>query len=1070
MKTRRLLTLWLFLAGLLLGCTKAYAQWGGTTAGLVLVSSTDFSVSGAESKSFNIIDSVNGFKGIFSPEISVGEDFSLPSDVYTDPSETTFLSGKHYGISYRSHFLDTLRFARTTDDWGIVFSFGDKSVLSNTLLLTYRVGGLKIGGKYSVEIEVCNPHSASYLDPSGSNKNPHLNSSYHSILQVGTNNSIKIPGGIDVNVPFYADSSRVYTISGPASYDSRQGAITNGTLDVNVYMSNSSSNSAVKIKSIKVYAEVDPMVVGQYSECLGGKKATFKLKDTYENCKYQWYKDGKAISGATESTYTHTTGNVDGQEYSYYCEITTAEGEKIKSRTWTFEDRICCIDDNGKPIGEKLIWQDDFGTFTEKGKYWVWDYSDINNPVKVEKTTKDGWTYGLSDSIPGAEYESVVYEEGTYSVAANVTCAWDGATDGTMWEWQAKTFNGKMPGENGFVFAPDHTYGGSAYGAMLFLNCGNEADEEAIYSRTLTGLSKYSGKKFTAKCYVSTWSGSVNPIKIYIRVTDLNTGTSYTSETVERYVYQEENEYDVRTAWDEVSASIELTGEDPKMKLEIISKVGGRSYNVDGNDLLLDDIQVWVCGDDTAETNFFDGYNPVIVGDTIRCASGISRYVISENSLPSGCYYTWYYDGDSTGYAGVDETVAFIGTNYRPSEGGKHTLSCSIVSPDLKDTMVISLDIMVDVIEVSLSTTKSEGFEMGWMEIIVDSSSSNVDEYVWKVNDYSFSGKNNIQKFTYDDMRSGFVRVSVKTANGCSGISDSLAFVIPPVFDTPAGTFKDTLVWEETFGYFNDLNGKSYSIVEYSDIEHSQKIEKQTDSKFRYELEDAPMGYEFSAEGKVLSGQYTVAASVNDYLFADCIGCYDPIKEKDTNLVIDHSGFMEGCALYINVTPESKNEVIYSRVISGLQKKIGYEFNAFFTTLNGEEDSLKVRVSEVGNPSNMVEYTAKSIKGSNERPDRWRILTADFSTKEGNSILVEFINVNESNKGNVIVIDDLRLLTHYETLIADVYPISAENADDVVNVYTVSGKLVKANVKRSEALNGLLEGIYVVGNEKMIVR
>ena len=49
-------------------------------------------------------------------------------------------------------------------------------------------------------------------------------------------------------------------------------------------------------------------------------------------------------------------------------------------------------------------------------------------------------------------------------------------------------------------------------------------------------------------------------------------------------------------------------------------------------------------------------------------------------------------------------------------------------------------------------------------------------------------------------------------------------------------------------------------------------------------------------------------------------------------------------------------------------------------------------------------------------------------------------------------------------------PITAEKADDIVNVYTVSGALVKANVKRSEALNGLLEGIYVVGNEKMIVR
>lgn len=48
--------------------------------------------------------------------------------------------------------------------------------------------------------------------------------------------------------------------------------------------------------------------------------------------------------------------------------------------------------------------------------------------------------------------------------------------------------------------------------------------------------------------------------------------------------------------------------------------------------------------------------------------------------------------------------------------------------------------------------------------------------------------------------------------------------------------------------------------------------------------------------------------------------------------------------------------------------------------------------------------------------------------------------------------------------------ITAENADDIVDVYTVSGLLVKTKVKRSEALNGLLEGIYVVGNKKVIVR
>jgi|GEM_PF-2716218 len=331
----------------------------------------------------------------------------------------------------------------------------------------------------------------------------------------------------------------------------------------------------------------DCPIIGQTSECVGGKKATFGLKDTYTDCTYQWYKDGKAIRGATEPSYTHTTGNVDEQEYEFYCEITTATGEKGKSKTWKFKDRKCCIDDNGNPIAaEKLVWQDDFGTFTEEGQYWVWDYSDINNPVKVEKTTKDGWTYELSDSIPGAEYDSDVDKgEGSYSVAANVTCVYDGATDGTQWGWQAYTFNGESPKKNGYTFAPDHTYQGTEYGAMLFLNCGNEANT-VIYERTITDLSE---GEYTAKCYINNWSQSSLPVAIAIRVTDLNSDNSYTSETVKR------NSVGNGVAWKEVSAKILLTGDKPSLKLEIISVAGGNETNVSGNDLLLDDIQLWTC-------------------------------------------------------------------------------------------------------------------------------------------------------------------------------------------------------------------------------------------------------------------------------------------------------------------------------------------------------------------------------------------------------------------------------------------------------------------------------------------
>lgn len=45
-----------------------------------------------------------------------------------------------------------------------------------------------------------------------------------------------------------------------------------------------------------------------------------------------------------------------------------------------------------------------------------------------------------------------------------------------------------------------------------------------------------------------------------------------------------------------------------------------------------------------------------------------------------------------------------------------------------------------------------------------------------------------------------------------------------------------------------------------------------------------------------------------------------------------------------------------------------------------------------------------------------------------------------------------------------------ENAEGPVNVYTIQGMIVKRNVPRNEALNGLTSGIYIVGNQKILVR
>ena len=58
-----------------------------------------------------------------------------------------------------------------------------------------------------------------------------------------------------------------------------------------------------------------------------------------------------------------------------------------------------------------------------------------------------------------------------------------------------------------------------------------------------------------------------------------------------RYANNTNNTYGV--GWVPASVSIDLTG--TELEFEIISKTGGATQNKDGNDLILDDIEIWAC-------------------------------------------------------------------------------------------------------------------------------------------------------------------------------------------------------------------------------------------------------------------------------------------------------------------------------------------------------------------------------------------------------------------------------------------------------------------------------------------
>lgn len=739
-----------------------------------------------------------------------------------------------------------------------------------------------------------------------------------------------------------------------------------------------------------------------------------------------------------------------------------------------------CLGSDGKLVPQKLVWQEDFGTFTEKGRYWEWDYSDLENPKKVEKRT-DGWTHMLDYNILGAKYqEDVSGGEGTYTVAANVTC--QGDTSGTAWGWQAMTFYGKYPSTpanptgsssvyktpNGYV--PDHSSSAAdapeGYGAMLFLNCGNEEDTP-IYEIEIHGLKP--NKDYTAKCFISTWSLSGNPVKVQLRLTDMNDFSSVVSDVAKRYakVY-EDSVYNVETAWDEISASISLKGDSPKLRLQVVSVAGGDLYNENGNDLLLDDIQLWVCDDDTpAKTNFFDGYNPSIKGDSVRCFYNNSLFELSEKA-PENCEYHWYLDDKLV----KDGSYAYMVYGVGLSSGdtittGDHNLACKIVSPDKTDTITVSHNYK----EIGyMDLDMNEAYDIQSLSIQVKpNTDADLDKYVWQVNDKILDNDSNSIVLTYDDFVSGMASVTANDLYGCYKEGIYVPFGFSPVcFDDNNNLIYKNLIWEENFGQFNDHSLSSYRITDFSDMRNPKKVNKKTDTNSRYTFDPEPEGCSFAAEGEILDSQYAVAAAIDGYLDPDCKGC-ESVKQINENLIIDHSGYAEGCALYVNSGANSKDQVIFTREISGLDNEKIYEFNMFYTSFAKDEDpsnvNLKLLITEVGNPTNVVEVTGKMVEGDKSS---WHKMSADILVEKSNAIKIEILNNSEEESGNNIVIDDLRLFLCGAEL-SNVETINAESLNDMVNVYTVSGALVKANVKRSEAFNGLANGTYIVGDKKVVI-
>ncbi|MBP5480632.1 MAG: hypothetical protein J6Y22_02645 [Paludibacteraceae bacterium] len=676
---------------LLLGAIGNLLAQGSTN--MILVAETDFSCSVLDSTTnFASIDEVDGFgNSLIEPRLST----SLPLTTTTRSTATKsdFLSKAQYAITSNPKKLDELRML-DEEGWGFVSS----TTVGGKVILSLSVSGLKDNSNYRVEIEYYVPLTADEIKTSS------YNVSLRAVVNPTPGNET---GGASTQgsnqLPDHNTLREGYTNTLSITQASMNCRPISGGGALNLYISSEKGGlgQAIMIKSIKVYGTPDATVSGPKEVCAGGESILLSVASSFTpEVTYQWYRkegnSGVKLTGETGMRLKHVSGKVENKTTTYYYMAIIPDGKggtvEVKSNEFTVKDIMCCMDENGNPMSQKIIWQDDFGTFTSGTEYWTWDYTDLSNPKKVTHQTSgsDKWITDLPYDIPGAVYNNetrgdMPRPEGWYRVVSFLS-----DQGGADLGWTAVAYDGKYPNfsrygkySNGIPYFPDHTYEyTSAMGGMLMLNMGCYQGD-VIYQRVIRGIKE---KKLTFRCYINTFSDTyVTPVAIYVRATEVDdsgqpVGTPYVSDVVEKLASNDP----VSTDWKEVKVEFELT-QHSNVSVEIITNVGDGIEginNAQGNDLLLDDIQLLACTEmkdpdpDPTIIKCTESTQPIIYANgknvkSIHLSSGesvtlTSNNVMSENE--SGNPYTNYTMSWHKGNAESKPISNAVGSVAKPLE------------------------------------------------------------------------------------------------------------------------------------------------------------------------------------------------------------------------------------------------------------------------------------------------------------------------------------------------------------------------------------------------------------------
>ena len=273
---------------------------------------------------------------------------------------------------------------------------------------------------------------------------------------------------------------------------------------------------------------------------------------------------------------------------------------------------------------------------------------------------------------------------------------------------------------------------------------------------------------------------------------------------------------------------------------------------------------------------------------------------------------------------------------------------------------------------------------------------------------------------TYDGVAFKSNTLTINTEKCCEIINE----------EGVSATTSRKIVFKEDFGEFDlsDKTGSTYRVWDYSDIANPVQVTKKTTTPFRYELDDAPLGCAFREKGAIEDGEYAVAGVLTGFggqykgmdgakleWAADLHG----VNLQGDNIHFDHSGTPEGCCLLINCKDQTGGQNIYERDITHLCQNRQLFFECYITIFTARVPVEKytpvdvtVRLTEIGNPSNVIEKKASQTIPTEGGTGDWVKISGQLYLEKGSAVKLEIVNnVNTDQNGNDLAIDDIKLFT-----------------------------------------------------------